>query len=128
MRTQDGMDWLGGGDTTVANSFSRAADDDFALEGNWDGYRPAGVAIVRIEVVNADVLRWDRRVRRARTGSEGEDDDEADRVAAGEDDRVECAPVPPPVPTSELLPWVSCRSDVTQQDRMVGDRCLGRQR
>jgi hypothetical protein len=35
---QDGMDWLGGGDTTVANSFFRAADDDFALEGNWDGY------------------------------------------------------------------------------------------
>jgi hypothetical protein len=65
MRTQDGMDWLGGGDTTVANSFSRAADDDFALEGNWDGYRPTGVAVVRIEVVNADVLRWDRRVRRA---------------------------------------------------------------
>lgn len=35
---QDGMDWLGGGDTTVANSFLRAADDDFAFEGNWDGY------------------------------------------------------------------------------------------
>jgi hypothetical protein len=35
---QDGMDWLGGGDTTVANSFFRAADDDFAFEGNWDGY------------------------------------------------------------------------------------------
>jgi hypothetical protein len=35
---QDGMDWLGGGDTTVADSFFRAADDDFALEGNWDGY------------------------------------------------------------------------------------------
>lgn len=35
---QDGMDWLGGGDTTVADSFIRAADDDFAFEGNWDGY------------------------------------------------------------------------------------------
>ncbi len=35
---QDGIDWLGGGDTTVADSFFRAADDDFALEGNWDGY------------------------------------------------------------------------------------------
>jgi hypothetical protein len=35
---QDGMDWLGGGDTTIRNSFFRASDDDFALEGNWDGY------------------------------------------------------------------------------------------
>jgi len=35
---QDGMDWLGGGDTTVRNSFFRASDDDFALQGNWDGY------------------------------------------------------------------------------------------
>jgi len=37
---QDGMDWLGGGDTTVRNSFIRASDDDFALYGNWDGYEP----------------------------------------------------------------------------------------
>lgn len=35
---QDGMDWLGGGDTTVRNSFFRASDDVFALQGNWDGY------------------------------------------------------------------------------------------
>jgi hypothetical protein len=35
---QDGMDWLGGGYTTIRNSFFRASDDDFALEGNWDGY------------------------------------------------------------------------------------------
>ncbi len=35
---QDGLDWLGGGDTTVANSFFRASDDVFALQGNWDGY------------------------------------------------------------------------------------------
>ena len=35
---QDGMDWLGGGDTTVKNSFFRASDDVFALQGNWDGY------------------------------------------------------------------------------------------
>jgi hypothetical protein len=35
---QDGMDWLGGGDTTVRNSFFRASDDDFAVQGNWDGY------------------------------------------------------------------------------------------
>jgi hypothetical protein len=38
---QDGMDWLGGGDTTVRDSFLRASDDDFALEGNWDGYTDA---------------------------------------------------------------------------------------
>ncbi len=37
---QDGMDWLGGGDTTVRNSFFRASDDVFALQGNWDGYDP----------------------------------------------------------------------------------------
>ncbi len=34
----DGMDWLGGGDTTVRDSFFRAADDVFALQGNWEGY------------------------------------------------------------------------------------------
>ncbi len=35
---QDGMDWLGGGDGIVRNSFFRASDDDLALVGNWDGY------------------------------------------------------------------------------------------
>lgn len=35
---QDGLDWLGGGDTTVSNSFFRASDDVFALQGNWEGY------------------------------------------------------------------------------------------
>jgi hypothetical protein len=35
---QDGMDWLGGGDTVVRDSFIRAADDIFAMQGNWDGY------------------------------------------------------------------------------------------
>ncbi|HEY1159470.1 MAG TPA: PA14 domain-containing protein, partial [Terracidiphilus sp.] len=35
---QDGMDWLGGGDTIVRNAFFRASDDVFAMEGNWDGY------------------------------------------------------------------------------------------
>jgi hypothetical protein len=34
----DGMDWLGGGDTVVRNSFIRAADDVFALQTSWDGY------------------------------------------------------------------------------------------
>jgi hypothetical protein len=35
---QDGMDWLGGGDAVVRNSFIRASDDDLAMQGNWDGY------------------------------------------------------------------------------------------
>jgi hypothetical protein len=35
---QDGMDWLGGGDTVVRNSFIRAADDVFAMQSNWEGY------------------------------------------------------------------------------------------
>src|ERR1700684_1040277 len=35
---QDGMDWRGGGDSIVRNSFLRASDDVFALQGNWDGY------------------------------------------------------------------------------------------
>jgi hypothetical protein len=35
---QDGMDWLGGGDTTVRDAFIRSSDDVFAMQGNWDGY------------------------------------------------------------------------------------------
>jgi hypothetical protein len=35
---QDGMDWLGGGDTVVTDSFLRSSDDVFAMQGNWDGY------------------------------------------------------------------------------------------
>jgi hypothetical protein len=35
---QDGMDWLGGGDTIVSDAFLRTSDDVFAMEGNWDGY------------------------------------------------------------------------------------------
>jgi hypothetical protein len=53
---QDGMDWLGGGDTVVRDTFIRAADDVFALQGNWDGYdveamaRPGeDVSNIRIE-------------------------------------------------------------------------------
>jgi hypothetical protein len=38
---QDGMDWLGGGDAIVRNSFLRASDDVFAMQGNWDGYGDA---------------------------------------------------------------------------------------
>ena len=52
---QDGMDWLGGGDTTVANSFFRAADDDFALQGNWDGYSPEAMAEPGHDVSNITI-------------------------------------------------------------------------
>jgi len=38
---QDGMDWLGGGDAVVRNSFLRASDDVFAMQGGWDGYSNA---------------------------------------------------------------------------------------
>ena len=40
---QDGMDWLGGGDAMVLNSFLRSSDDVFAMEGNWDGYTDADI-------------------------------------------------------------------------------------
>ncbi len=40
---QDGMDWLGGGDTIVNHSFFRASDDDLAALGNWDGYTQAAL-------------------------------------------------------------------------------------
>jgi hypothetical protein len=35
---QDGMDWVGGGNTIVRNAFIRSSDDVFAMQGNWDGY------------------------------------------------------------------------------------------
>ncbi len=35
---QDGMDWLGGGNTIVRDAFIRSSDDVFAMQGNWDGY------------------------------------------------------------------------------------------
>ncbi|MFY9853039.1 MAG: PA14 domain-containing protein [Terracidiphilus sp.] len=38
---QDGMDWLGGGDSVVRNAFIRSSDDVFAMQGNWDGYTDA---------------------------------------------------------------------------------------
>ena len=40
----DGMDWLGGGDTVVRNSFFRAADDVFALQSGWNGYSVEALA------------------------------------------------------------------------------------
>ena len=52
---QDGMDWLGGGDTIVRNSFIRAADDIFAMYGNWDGYTPDVISIPGHDVSNITV-------------------------------------------------------------------------
>lgn len=52
---QDGMDWLGGGDTTVRNSFFRASDDVFALYGNWEGYDPAVMRLPGHEVSNITI-------------------------------------------------------------------------
>ena len=40
---QDGMDWLGGGDTVVRDAFLRTSDDVFAMQGNWDGYTDADI-------------------------------------------------------------------------------------
>ncbi len=49
---QDGMDWLGGGDTVVNHSFFRASDDDLATLGNWDGYTEAALTTPGAEVSN----------------------------------------------------------------------------
>jgi len=52
---QDGMDWLGGGDTMVRGCFFRASDDVFAMEGNWDGYTDAEMRIPGHDVTNVTV-------------------------------------------------------------------------
>jgi hypothetical protein len=52
---QDGMDWLGGGDTVVRDSFFRAADDVFAMQGNWEGYSPEAMAIPGHQVSNITI-------------------------------------------------------------------------
>ena len=49
---QDGMDWLGGGNTTVRDSFFRTSDDVFAIQGNWDGYGHANMIIPGHDVSN----------------------------------------------------------------------------
>jgi len=49
---QDGMDWLGGGDSVVNDSFFRASDDDLAALGNWDGYTEAALTAPGAEVSN----------------------------------------------------------------------------
>ena len=52
---QDGMDWLGGGDTTVRDCFFRASDDVFAIQGNWDGYTQAEIRIPGHAVTNITI-------------------------------------------------------------------------
>ncbi len=73
---QDGMDWLGGGDTLVQDSFIRAADDIFAMYGNWFGYSKKVISIpgdlvsnIRIEnsvlstsISNVVRLGWPQKV------------------------------------------------------------------
>jgi len=49
---QDGMDWLGSGDTVVRNSFFRASDDVFSMVGNWDGYTHEAMVAPGKEVSN----------------------------------------------------------------------------
>lgn len=51
----DGMDWLGGGDTIVRDSFIRAADDIFAMQGSWEGYGPKAFATQGNPVTNITV-------------------------------------------------------------------------
>ncbi|HEY0786736.1 MAG TPA: hypothetical protein VGD62_12765 [Acidobacteriaceae bacterium] len=52
---QDGMDWLGGGDTTVRNSFLRASDDVFAAQGNWEGYSDEAMLTPGHDVANITI-------------------------------------------------------------------------
>ncbi len=49
---QDGMDWLGGGDTVVRDCFFRASDDIFAIYGNWLGYTEKALATPGEDVNN----------------------------------------------------------------------------
>ena len=51
----DGMDWLGGGDTIVRDSFIRAADDIFAMQSSWEGYNPTAFAVPGNPVTNITV-------------------------------------------------------------------------
>ena len=52
---QDGMDWLGGGDTSVRDSFFRASDDVFAIQGNWDGYSEEAMLTPGHDVSNVTI-------------------------------------------------------------------------
>ncbi len=49
---QDGMDFVGSGDAVVRDVFIRAADDVFAMLGNWDGYTPDVISIPGLPVSN----------------------------------------------------------------------------
>jgi hypothetical protein len=49
---QDGMDWLGGGDTIVRDAFIRASDDVFGIQGNWDGYTEEAILAPGKDVQN----------------------------------------------------------------------------
>lgn len=49
---QDGIDWLGGGDTVVRDCFFRASDDIFALYGNWLGYGETALRTPGEDVTN----------------------------------------------------------------------------
>ena len=49
------MDWLGGGDTIVRDVFIRAADDVFAMQGNWEGYGHEAMIIPGHDVANITV-------------------------------------------------------------------------
>jgi hypothetical protein len=51
----DGMDWLGGGDTVVHDSFFRAADDVFSMESSWEGYGAQAFAVEGNVVSNVRV-------------------------------------------------------------------------
>ncbi|HET7104192.1 MAG TPA: PA14 domain-containing protein [Terracidiphilus sp.] len=53
---QDGMDWLGGGDALVRNSFLRTSDDVFAMQGNWDGYTEADMLRPGHDVQNITIV------------------------------------------------------------------------
>lgn len=78
---QDGMDWLGGGDTLVRDSFFRAADDVFSMEGNWDGYddiaittpgHDVGNIVIENSVLSTSIsnivrLGWPRKIFNSNT-------------------------------------------------------------
>jgi hypothetical protein len=77
---QDGMDWIGGGDSIVNDAFIRASDDDFALMGNWDGYTDADMlrpgqdvhdvliehSVVSTSISNVVRAGWPRKIFNSR--------------------------------------------------------------
>ena len=72
---QDGMDWLGGGDAIVRDSFFRASDDVFAMQGNWDGYTDAdmlrpGTTCSNILIENSELSTSISNIVRCRLAAE----------------------------------------------------------